>query len=273
MNLTTDELAFIQQQEALIKEQQAKQQLNEIAIANQQAMLEEREKNVASEQLDISDVIHKIYHLLKGDILIVEDGELVWKEPESYDMKVLSDYGIQLIMNTICFYINKNTLLSNYEEKVILQKMEDFAKTLNATMLMEYEKIFVQPTLEDCKEELLSRIKKKTELRAFTLELLGKTADKKEIEEKFIKEMENRLETELEKIKQTLMKNKLKRFMLILREVQDAVHSTYLRAWKGQERRTLREHIHISETLGGNKYNVVPQKRGSMLNPMNWFRK
>ena len=69
-------------------------------------------------------------------------------------------------------------------------------------------------------------------------------------------------------VKEQIIKDKLKRFMILLRTVQDAVHSTYLRAWKGQERTTLRQHIHISESRGGS---IQPQQPTKM-NPLNWMR-
>ena len=53
-----------------------------------------------------------------------------------------------------------------------------------------------------------------------------------------------------------------------MRVVQDTVHSTYLRAFRGEERRTLRKHIHVSETIG----NQSPQQP-SRINPLNWGKR
>jgi hypothetical protein len=141
--------------------------------------------------------------------------------------------------------------------------MEDFASDLNDTIFMEYEKIFQYPTLQDCKGILLERIQQKKDIKVFAMELLGKKVseeDKQKIEDKLLLEIEPIIERELRKIKEQVIKNKLKRFMIIIREVQDAVHSTYLRAWKGQERTTLRQHIQISETKGG--YQMQPSSSG-----------
>ena len=55
----------------------------------------------------------------------------------------------------------------------------------------------------------------------------------------------------------------------VSRFVQDSVHSSYNRAWKGQERRTLREHIHITESKGGiGSFNQKPQYT---MNPIKLF--
>jgi len=61
----------------------------------------------------------------------------------------------------------------------------------------------------------------------------------------------------------------LKRFESIIRMVQDAVHSAYQRAWKGQERTTLRQHTHISETKGGM---IMPQQQQG-FNPLGILRR
>ena len=237
--------------------------------------------NLVREQLDLSEQLDVIEHLLRGHILGMvkvpgTDTEVQqWIKPSNDDMIILTDYGVHLIMNTITFYLNKNTLLSNYDEKTIDNKMEDFSTALADVIFMEYEKVFKYPSTQDCIDVLKERIQRKTDLRKFALETIGKKADEKEIEDGFLKEIEDRIENELSKIKEQVIKNKLKRFEIIIREVQDSVHSTYLRAWKGQERRTLREHIHTTESLGGINQQPRMQRSssGSRLNPMNLFRR
>ena len=212
------------------------------------------EKSMIQEQLDLGEELERIDYLLRGYIMKTnqETGEMDWVKSENPDMLVLSDYGVQLILDTIAWYLNKNTLLSNYEGDTINQKMEDFANDLNDDIFMSYEKVFRYPTLEECKDEIKNRIKTKVELRKFANDLMNKEVTEQELENQILKEMEGRIERELEVIKQQKMKDKLKKFAMLMRKVQDAVHSTYLRAWKGQERTTLRQHIHISETKGGN---------------------
>jgi len=234
-------------------------------INYQQEAMQNPEKGIISEQLNLGEELDRIDYLLRGYTLDrnEETGQSKWVKPNDNNLIVLSDYGVHLIRNTIAWYLNKNTLLSNYDEKTIMNKMEDFAGDLNDTIFMEYEKVFQYPTLEDCKIELKKRIENRKEIKIFALELIrGEEAnetEKKDIEDKLLKELEPIIEKELTKIKEQIIKNKLKRFLLIIREVQDAVHSTYLRALGGQERRTLREHIHISENKGGM---VIPQDRG-----------
>ena len=231
----------------------------------QEVMLASQDKSMIREQLDLGEELERIDYLLRGYALEKdsETGEVSWVKPTNDDMIILSDYGVHLIRNTIAWYINKNTLLSNYDNDTILTKMEDFACDLNDTVFMEYEKVFQYPSLDDCKKILDARIENKKRLRIYALEVLGKKVsdiDKEDIEENILKQLEPIIDKELDKIKQQIIKSKLKRFMLIIREIQDAVHSTYNRAFMGQERKTLREHIHISETKG-DRFNQ-PQKIG-----------
>lgn len=245
----------------------------QINSTSQSLQIQDAERSMAKDQLDLSEELERIEHLLRGHVIEYDEatGNKRWVEPKDNDMVVLSEYGIHLILNTITWYINKNTLLSNYDEQTILTKMEDFASDLADTIFMEYEKVFQYPSLEDCKKIFEGRIKYKTELRMFAGETAGIKMDEKKERDKIIKEVEETIEKELDKIKQQIIKSKLKRFLMLMRIIQDSVHSTYLRAYKGMERKTLREHIHITETMGG--VSGRSQQQGSGWSPLNWLRK
>lgn len=233
---------------------------------------EKQERSMAKEQLDLSEELERIEHLLRGHV-IEEDkatGEKRWAEPKDNDMVVLSEYGIHLILNTITWYVNKNTLLSNYDDETILHKMEDFAGDLADTIFIEYEKVFQYPSLDDCKKVFEKRIEYKVQLKQFSNEIAGIKVEEKEIKDEILKKLEDTIEKELEKIKMQIIKSKLKRFFIIMRCVQDAVHSTYLRAYKGMERKTLREHINITENMGGNR---EQQQQRAGFSPLSWFGK
>ena len=234
----------------------------------QEVMMNQSEKSMIQDQLDLGEELERIDYLLRGYALKTQDGKTEWTAPDNTDMIILSDYGVHLIRNTIAWYLNKNTLLSNYDEDTIKTKMEDFASDLNDTVFMEYEKVFQYPTPEDCEKVLDERINNRVKLKLYALKTMGKLhgeeeEEEKEIRDEIIKGMNPIIEREIEKIKQQIIKNKLKRFMIIIREIQDAVHSTYNRAYQGQERRSLRQHMHISETKGG--YNLPPQQGGGFL--------
>jgi len=249
---------------------QAQLQASTHSLARQQteAFLEKEEKSMVKEQLDLSEQLIRIDYLLKGFSLQPDEaGNLVWTEPVSEDLKVFSDYGIQMIMNTICFYLNQNTLLSNYKEEEIRQKMLEFTRELIFAVFTNYEKVFKYPTVQDCIDALKSRLERKSQITSYANALKGIHLSEEEIYKQKIAEVEDKIEEEIEKIKQTIIKEKLKRFSLLVRVIQDTVHSTYQRAWNGQERASLRQHMTISETKG---MNPVQQPKGGIFN---WGRK
>jgi len=262
-----DEKEMEQYQQALASAQaQAGQE--RVQNMQQQSMMEKEDKTMIQDQLDLGEELERLDYLLRGYTLERDDetGAVKWVKPKNTEMMILSDYGVHLIRNTIAWYINKNTLLSNYDEETIRHKMEDFSNDLNDTIFMEYEKIFQYPTVQDCEDVLDKRIENKKDLRLYALKIMGKKHDEEtgnEIKKELIDEMENIIEKELNKIKEQIIKNKLKRFMLLIRSIQDSVHSTYNRAYMGMERKSLREHMHVSETKGG--FGFQPQQSKGFL--------
>lgn len=269
---TTEELAYLNELEREREAKDLKLRDSEIANYQQSLALQKKDSGMIKEQLDLSGELTKIEHLLKGEIQTKDKwGQTFWEKPKDRRMIILSDYGVEMIMNILQFYLNKNTLLANYEEETILQKMEDFSTSFADYVFMHYESIFEQPSFEDCKKILVERIEKRKELRKFASELLSHEFNEENFKEEMVKEMEGKIEQEIGKIRDQLKKDRLKRFEIILRTIQDTVHSTYQRSWKGQERTTLRQHIHVTESKGGSGLTVrQPQVR---LNPLSWLTK
>ena len=263
-----EEAEYLEEQAKQIQAAQANMGVQQAQQQQQAVAMRQEDVSMVKDQLDLSEELERINNLLRGNVIREVDGVATWVAPTDPEMEVLSEYGIHLIMNTITFYINKNTLLSNYDEQTINDKMEDFAGDLADTIFMEYEKVFQYPSPEQVEAKLLERLTRKQKEQISTNKLMGEPSDEKQIWKNLVLEINPTVEKL--KIKEQLIKNKLKRFMLLIRVVQDAVHSTYLRAWKGQERTTLRQHIHISESRGGNQYQQPSQP--SRINPLNFFR-
>jgi len=256
-----EEQELMEQQQYLqtLQQQMDREQSN---LIQKEQLLAQGQSGVMKEQLDLTPELELIEHLLKGEQRVVdENGEVNWIDDKTNSVKILSTLGVQLIMNTLKFYLNKNTLLSNYDEVTILAKMEDFSESLNDTLFMSYEKYFLQPTRKECENQILEKIENLTNDRVFYFELKGINHSREDIKKEIIENMN--LEKELEKIRATLQKERLKGFEHLLRKIQDTVHSAYLRAWNGQERRSLRQHMHISESVMPNQQprNNNPFKR------------
>src|SRR3990167_8572605 len=177
--MNPEERAYMEQQQRETQLAQASLQQNQINQMNQSLIAQEQERSMVKDQLDLNEELETIHNLLRGNIKIKDDNGTRWVAPTDSEMIILSNYGIHLIMNTITFYINKNTLF------------------------IEYEKVFQYPSFEDCKKVLLERIERKKELRKFAIEILGKKInqeDEDEIEKEIIQEMEGKIDREIQKI-------------------------------------------------------------------------
>jgi uncharacterized protein Usg len=254
---------------AQLQNEQLSMQNNMLAMGQQGKLTEEKEPGMIKEQLSLGEELKTIDYLLRSFTLETNEQGSKWVAPENEDMVILSPYGIHLFRESMAWYLNKNTLLSAYETEEVLDKMRDFATTLNDAIFLEYELIFQMPTLERCVKELKKRIQDKVTVKKFAMELMGKEIDTKTAVSEVIGEMEGKVEKELLKVRQKLMKNKYKRFTSLLRFVQDTVHSAYNRALGGQERRSLRQHMQITETKG--QMAMPTQQKGGLFS--GWGKK
>jgi len=225
-------------------------------IANQsrqlQYQMEEGEKNLAEAQLDCNETLTKINHLLKQDVLRVnESGILDWEDIDDEKKRVLTNEGVDKIMQVMQSYINKETLLSNFDEKTIARRMLEFSLSFSALIFLKYEIFFRSPTLLECKEILKERINEKVNNKQMTAEILDKSFSKEDVKKTILNEMEAKMEYELNKIKLEKTKLNLREFEMIFTQLKALVEATHNRAWKGEERGSLRRHFNISEVIGG----------------------
>jgi len=217
-----------------------------------QYYLQEQEKGLVDVQLEVDTIKSDIYHLIRQDFLKTEkDGKTDWVELIDSKQRILSDWGVDRIMQVVHFYVNKNTLLSNFSEDQINRLMLRFVCELNDLVLLKYQILFKQSSFEECKQIILERIKDKKEMRMFSLEILGKEVNEKKINDGFLKEIENSLEREMAKVKEEQRKEKLRDYGLLMAQIETMVYATLNRAWKGEERGSIRRHTTISELIGG----------------------
>lgn len=243
-----------------LQQQMDREQLDAI---QKDALSSNQDGGMIREQLDFSEQLGELYHLLKGEQRVENnDGSTSWiVTKHTKDIRILSDLGVEFIMNFLRSYLNKNTILSNYKEETINQKMADLSNSLNDALFMSYEKYFLQPTREECYIMVKDNIKNLLQDKKFQAELIGKSFDENETREEIIKNMN--LEREFSKIREIYRKEKLKGYESLHRQIQDKINSAYNRAWNGQERRSLRQSMHVSENRNPNftKQGSNPLKR------------
>lgn len=98
--------------------------------------------NLVVFQLELDNILEKIEHMLRGDIL-QNDGEggVDWVKPEDNNLVMLNDYGTQLVMSIISSYLNRNTILSFYDEDRIYEIVFNLGNELADLIYINYEKM------------------------------------------------------------------------------------------------------------------------------------
>lgn len=132
-----------------------KQRSGDLAKANYGQMNlfnQENEENLIRWQLDLKEDLERLYHLLKGDVLKEDkEGNVLYTPPDNPDLRPLNEFGVQIIMNIMQFYLNRNTILSNYDLKTIEWKILDFGIELSDLLFNRYDEMMV--TIEKEEDE------------------------------------------------------------------------------------------------------------------------
>ena len=99
-----------------------------------------QQDNLIVWQLELDNILERIEHLLRGDI-IKEDGRggITYTKPTDKRLIILNEYGVQMIMNFISFYLNRNTILSNYKEERVFEILHDLGYELSDLVYINYE--------------------------------------------------------------------------------------------------------------------------------------
>lgn len=170
--------------------------------------------NLIQWQLELDSILERIEHMLRGDKPTWKNGSIVWEKPQTEAEIILNSFGVAEVMRTLSNYVNRNTVLSNYSEDTINDKMYDLGNELADLIYLKYE-------------------------------VMGLNS---------------------------LEKRKL--YPILVRQIVDVVHSSYLRALHGGERESLREARSVSQTEAvapaGVTVNTGMQRERGLLNPMRY---
>ncbi len=99
-------------------------------------------ENLITWQLELDNILERIDHLLRGHSLKFDnDGNLKWEEPKDKSLVVFNEYGVQEILRILSMYLNRNTILSNYDEETINWKIFDIGQEITDLIYMKYEKM------------------------------------------------------------------------------------------------------------------------------------
>lgn len=232
------------------------------------------EDNLIRWQLDLREDIDRIYHLLKGDkIKEDKEGNIEYEEADHYDLKPFNEFGVQMIMNIISFYLNRNTLLSNYDEDTINSKVLDFGRRLSTLIHNRYEEIMITVDLVKATEDMIGKKIKVLPNGIYVTDFRYEDGSLtyNELPDKVVQWRDD--------IKREHLVKKMKMYEMLVGCLVDSVHSAYLRAYRAGERESLRTARHVSQTEPIMQQSPYPthqpleQKGGfSLGNPRTWVR-
>jgi len=226
--------------------------------------MDNEDKTFAEAQLECEQTLSDISHLLRQDVYKWDEEKQImdWFSIEDQKKRVLTDDGVDKIMQVMKSYINKETLLSNFDEKMIMRRMLEFSLAMSAMLFMKYEIYFRTPTIDECYEILKKRLEDKLKIREMRYSLRNEEFDKEKHEKELLNEIDGREEHEIKNIKSEVRKLNLREFEMIFVQLRALIESTHNRAWKGEERGSLRRHVNINEVIGGSPQQQQKRKWG-----------
>lgn len=243
MAMNKDELKAVEKLVTELEDQQLKTLQQQNALSKMSiAPPTTSELNIVTQQLDLSQELDRLYHLINGHVIKKDINGEYWAEPDDDRLKVFSEYGAKQLMNYILFYINKNTLLSNFKEDDINEKMYHFGTGLIDLIYNMYEHMFFYPSPEKKYHEVLKIINDNpSSYRHLLYEQGGQT---------FIDT--DALYLKCHEWCKAELQMKIRHFPMIILAVTDSIHATMLRALNGEERDSLRKYMQIHQSINSN---------------------
>lgn len=109
--------------------------------AQNSAFAPHNQENLIKWQLELDNILERCEHILRGDRLMFNQGNLTWQPCEDKSTQILNEYGVQEVMRILSMYLNRNTILSDYNDEEIREKVLDFGRELNDLFFMKYEQM------------------------------------------------------------------------------------------------------------------------------------
>ena len=112
--------------------------------------------NLIQYQLETSELLNNIEHFLRGDYKSIDpDGNEYWATQKDQTLVPFNDYGVSSIMSIIGGYIDKNTILSFYDETRINEILADLGEKLTNFIHENYEKMGMDTEFKKTKYPLV----------------------------------------------------------------------------------------------------------------------
>lgn len=148
--------------------------------------------NLIQYQVDTGEMLSKIEHFLRGEYISVDgEGNEFWDRPKKIitnkggeeeevidtSLILFNDYGVNAILSIIGNYLDKNTILSFYDEMRINEILADFGDEISNFIYCNYEKMGMDTNFKKTRFQLVVISILHTTESAYRRALRGKTME------------------------------------------------------------------------------------------------
>jgi hypothetical protein len=98
-----------------------------------------QDENIVRWQLELNDILERAEHILRGDVPEFTDGHIIWSKNPYPEENPINERGVAEILKILAMYVNRNTILSDYDNKEINIKVYDAGRDINNLVFMRYE--------------------------------------------------------------------------------------------------------------------------------------
>ncbi len=203
--------------------------------------------NLIELQIEMDSILEKLDHSMRGHVLKLDGkGNYVWQEPDDSSSKVLSEAGVQALLRILSVYLSRNTILSNYDEKMIKDRVFDIGTEINDLIFTNYEQFFYGSGFDFFADKL-------------GYEPEDEITDKKDLEEinQMIKDERN---------------DKCKFYNILALEIIHSIEAAYLRAKGAGERQSLRKSYMVTQNDSPGMMMPQQKKGFNLLHPIRSLR-
>ena len=152
----------------------------------------QEDANLIQYQVDTGEMLGKIEHFLRGEYVTVdEEGNEIWARPKKTITKedgtteevldtsliLFNDYGVNSILSIIGNYLDKNTILSFYDEMRINEILADLGDELANFIYCNYEIMGMDTEFKKTRFQLTVLAILHTTESAYRRALRGKTME------------------------------------------------------------------------------------------------
>ncbi len=99
----------------------------------------ENDENLVKWQLELDNILERIDHIIRGHKLEWINGNFIWTETKDEKDMIFNKYGASEIMRILSMYLNRNTILSNYDVDQVELKVYDFGIEVSDLIMNKYE--------------------------------------------------------------------------------------------------------------------------------------